>query len=187
MKNILAENMRRFRTKNLSEQMTPGLEDDPISNELPHGHDEPISDTNTSKISSLEDIKPDSVFGFKLPSNTGQFVISGKIKNPDLLKRSKDGRVLFLVDAFKKGSGFGSKTYMVCWANHATGFNKSSWPKNIFAFFDASDGNAKLVREWFDNGGEFKVTPAPVLSNPMLGDLLDRNTAKPMQEPTFKI
>ena len=185
MKNILAENMRRFRTKNLNEQLTPGLEDDPISDELPHGHDAPITDT--SKISSLEDIKPGSVFGFKLPSNTGQFIISGKIKNTELLKRSKDGRVLFLVDAFQKGHGFGSKSYMVCWANHATGFNKPSWPKNIFAFFDTADGNAKLVREWYDNGGEFKVTPAPVLSNPMLGRLLDKNTPKPMQEPEFKI
>ena len=167
MKNILAENMRRFRTKNLNEQTqrrgtvtvgdleqkfipgVPETQEEPI--EAGPTQEEPIQQYPTNKLTDIKDGAKFNLFkdaGGVTPLYTGAIV--GAMKLQDI----NDGRVLFDI----KIQGVGTKT--VGWSGSLGRKQKTSPNANQFLLFT----NNNDAQAWY-NGDSQNAGPLSVTRN----------------------
>lgn len=197
MKNILAENMRRFRTKNLNEQKDM-LSDEP-DNTPTKTVDKPASpaapDRKTvdlpappNPITELTDIKNGDKFNLFKDASGVTPLYTGTIVDVMELKNINDGRVLFDINI----QGIGTKT--IGWSGSLSGKQKRNPNANQFLLFK----NNNDAHAWYNGEGQRGfidtisqgVTGTPVIKgatfvyNDKLGKLLKSYHGQASYDPT---
>jgi hypothetical protein len=194
MKNILAENMRRFRTKNLNEQTaTAGnvtqvpVDSNYSQSDVPPLNNTPASPPAPDRITKLTDIKNGDKFNLFKDAGGVTPLYTGTIVDAMKLKAINDGRVLFDINI----QGVGTKTIGWSASYTASGPQKNPNANQFLLFNNNNDAHA-----WYN--GDVKpagllnkvITGNPVIKgstlvyNDKLGKLLKAHHGQASYDPT---
>jgi hypothetical protein len=185
MKNILAENMRRFRTKNLNEQ-----------NEMPTPEPDALVAPNRKleqpaepkRITKLTDITDGNKFNLFKDAGAITTLYTGTIVDAKKLQTINDGRVLFDINI----QGVGIKT--IGWSGSLSGKQEKNPNANQFLFFK----NNNDAHAWYNGDGQnalrntisLGITGTPVVKgatfvyNDTLGKFLKAHHGQASYDPT---